>query len=225
MLERTSFFPKEKEPVFDGLNIRLHHLVHWSNLVDLYHKRFTKNLWDLSPDELQNAKYRLGKRVEKMTNFFVDKLHIYQDIKDNMHESDFVQNRLRYLNDILGSSQEKNNFVAKNWLTSQVNIVLEIAKNKNVEILLSHDKDGICNSCAVGKHCNTLFPVRDIAYKKILLNMLNESSYWKDKGKYEILKNKDIIVSGQLLFDKQFLSVVENNMLVRYPLLIKTREL
>lgn len=230
MLERISpDFTPEKE-IFTGPNIRFHHLVYWAGVVDLYHQKFDKDLWDLNSSELKNVKYSLGKRIEKTTDDFVTSFNKYKDINDTMHESHHVQTKLRYLTDVLGSNEQSHELVAKKWSDSQLGLVTEIAKNKDVQILLSFQKDGICNSCATGQHCNiNIFDVlrldRDTAYQTVLLDMLGGTKYWIDKGSYTILKNNDVVVSGELLFDRQFLSVVENNVIIRFPRTLKGREL
>ena len=230
MLERIfGNFNPEKE-VFAGPNIRFHHLVYWVGIVDLYHKKFDKDLWDLNSNELKNVRYRLGKRIGKTTNDFVTSFNKYKEMNDTMHESHQVQTRLRYLTDVLGSSKQTHELVAKKWSDSQLGLVAEVAKNKDVHILLSFQKDVICDSCAEGLHCNlNLYDVlglgRDTAYQKVLLRMLGGTSYWVGKGEYTILKNNDIVISGELLFDRQFLSVVENNAILRFPRALKGREL
>lgn len=230
MLERISVdFTPEKE-AFSGSNIRFHHLVFWSDIVNLYHKRFDNPPWNLGDDELKKVRYRVGKQIAQTTDYFVERFKKYQDINDTMHESMDVQTRLRYLTDVLGRREETQKLVAQKWLDSELNLVMKIAENKDIEILLSRKEDGICNSCAVGRHCNVgtfeyLGFGGDSMYQKILLDILSDTDYWNDKGNFEILKNNDRVISGELLFDKQFLSVVENNLAIKYPHFIKSRML
>lgn len=229
MLERfLGNFGKEKE-VFNGPKIRFHHLSDWAVLVDYYHSRFSKSLWNCDPSELKSALTGIKRKSERLSGGLVEAYNWFAETRVPLEKELYKQKQLKYLRDVVGVSDQSHKKVVKSWSQSQLDIIGSIAKDKNTKILISDQKDGICDSCAIGSHCkDTIFTGsffdRDDAYQLVVLDLLKHD-FWKKRGGFEVLDNNYVILSGQILFDKKFLSVVEKNVSIRFPYLFKDKEI
>lgn len=218
----------EKQPT-NGTNIRFHHLTHWCDLVVFYHEKFPKDIWEYDGKDLEIIKYSIHRFLERGIESYIGIQHFLQ--KSNITDERMqALADLKNLNDVLGSTDISRNEVKKRWSESGTKLAMQIAKNKDMRIIINEQKDNLCNSCAVGKHCGTnifkkfLFD-RDSAYQEVLAGLVeNNNSNWAGSGRLTLLADDNISLTGSLLFDKKFLSQVEETTLNRFPKNFKNRE-
>ncbi len=193
----------QRELAASPLALRYHHL-EWLSA-------FTLSLYEdfgVLPWELQvNEKIYLERYARSFSAVALEPMTVSLTKKPNLFSNSMLTS---YYKDVLGDTLESATETINKNGDFLSEMTVGFMTNPNGFLKLTEERDGICKSCAIGKHCKTNIPLvarplgdGDFIVKQSLLS-LRKRKPQEDYGALIIPMEGDILLANKIIFKKDF---------------------